>query len=438
MKRIPASVFAWTLVLVGLVAVRSVSAQDFQPGKENPRCRHCGRPLVGMSGATDPLTWLRPWKSQGRNQCCPTPGAAMNADGTPVQGAAPAMAADGSPLPAADGTSLGNAASSGAGQLSLTSGAGAIPGISLGDASPFVTIHAGARLPVPPTPPGPPGPPGPTGPPRSPSLALVRGFKIADNQTPQPVDRVFFTYNFFDYINNRINRDFQVPITRMRAYRALFGFEKTFFDKDFSIGVRLPINTLTADSVFPPTPTRTALGDLNVYSKYVLWRDTETNSLLTAGLALTLPTGPRTFANAPYIRSLHNFELQPYLGYQRTWGNLFLIGFEAINVPTAIHDVTVLYNDWALGYQFYKTDEKTAFIRGVSANFEVHANIPLNHRDVFNSQDVVGTADVVDLTYGVNFRIGQNALASFGVVTPVTGPRPFSIEALAILNIFSY
>ena len=362
----------------------------------------------------------------------------LNPDGTPV---APGtgIAADGSTTPGAAGAAGEGAlaASSGTG---LGAGGGSsfnVPGISIGDASPFIGFAA-TKPPPPPPNPNPPGVGKSVRAPIGPTLALVRGFKVADNQSPQPLDRAFFTYNYFDYINNRINRDFQVPIQRIRAYRAMLGFEKTFFDKQASIGVRLPINTLTADSVSPPTPTRTSLGDLGVYSKFVIWRDDATRSLISTGLAVTIPSGPRTFANSPFIKSLHNFELQPYIGYQRTWGKFFLIGFEAVNVPLAVHDVTLLYNDVAIGYQFYTNDDKTAFIRGASANFEVHANIPLNHRDVFNNQDVVGTADIVDLTYGINFRLGEKALATFGLVTPVTGPRPFSIEALAILNIFSY
>ena len=66
----------------------------------------------------------------------------------------------------------------------------------------------------------------------------------------------------------------------------------------------------------------------------------------------------------------------------------------------------------------------------------MHVNVPLNHTDVFNVNDVAGTATVVDLTYGGNFQIGQRTVLLLGAVTPVTGPKPFDIEAFALLNIY--
>jgi hypothetical protein len=43
---------------------------------------------------------------------------------------------------------------------------------------------------------------------------------------------------------------------------------------------------------------------------------------------------------------------------------------------------------------------------------------------------------VVDLTGGLNINVGERSLLSLGAVTPVTGPRPFSIEALLLFNVF--
>ncbi|MDX2039301.1 MAG: hypothetical protein SFX72_21820 [Isosphaeraceae bacterium] len=443
----------WAVALCGLIGLAAwgvcsapIASADFIPGKGTPRCRNCGRALVGVSGATDPLIWLRPSRGSAARPCCvpPPPPLQFDADGNPIipaPGSDPAAAAqpgavgaDGQPIAAPAAADASGPATSGAALGQRTSSANSIPSIMAGDLSPIY----GAKLRGPVNPPPPPAGGGvrPRG---TGALALVRGFKIADNQTPRPVDRCFFTYNFFDYVNQSVNERFEIPIHRIRAYRALLGFEKTFWDDQASIGFRLPINTLTADSVGEPaTPTRTALGDFGLYTKFIIFEDTERQELLSGGLAMVFPTGPRVFADAPYIASLHNFELQPYLGYQRNWGRFFLMGFEAINVPTAVHDVTVLYNDWAIGYRVYEAQDPQALLRAVTTNFECHVNIPLNNRDVFNPNNVVGTADIVNLTYGVNFQLGSRTLASFGLVTPVTGPRPFSLEALAILNVFSF
>ena len=56
----------------------------------------------------------------------------------------------------------------------------------------------------------------------------VRGFKIAENQSPQPQDRVFFTFDYFTDLNGALNRRFEAPFGNLLAYRYIFGFEKTF------------------------------------------------------------------------------------------------------------------------------------------------------------------------------------------------------------------
>ena len=44
--------------------------------------------------------------------------------------------------------------------------------------------------------------------------------------------------------------------------------------------------------------------------------------------------------------------------------------------------------------------------------------------------------DIVNFTYGLNVGVYRRTLFTFGLVTPVTGPRPFDLEATAFVNIF--
>ena len=44
--------------------------------------------------------------------------------------------------------------------------------------------------------------------------------------------------------------------------------------------------------------------------------------------------------------------------------------------------------------------------------------------------------DIVNLTYGINIGIFERTLLTFGVVTPVTSPKPFDFEAMAFVNYF--
>ena len=68
-------------------------------------------------------------------------------------------------------------------------------------------------------------------------------------RTCPPGPRIDSSYNFnyYNNVNATINAYDQVPINHMKAYRHLFGWEKTFNEGKGSIGLRLPLNTLTAD-----------------------------------------------------------------------------------------------------------------------------------------------------------------------------------------------
>src|SRR4029078_7075377 len=88
------------------------------------------------------------------------------------------------------------------------SGAGGGVFAMIGDQGPF-SIRQTAGFPQPPQvprpfpPSQPPNLPNPRN--RSQIAPSVRSFKIADNQSPFPQDRIFFTFNYFDNVNARLN-----------------------------------------------------------------------------------------------------------------------------------------------------------------------------------------------------------------------------------------
>ena len=221
----------------------------------------------------------------------------------------------------------------------------------------------------------------------------------------------------------------------MQLFRELFGAEKTFLDGDASLGIRLPLNTLTTKSGVPGLGgTTTALGNMTVFGKYVLWRSENLTDLISGGLAVTVPNGPRTFAGSPAAAGFQDAQIQPFVGYIFNRGDFFVQGFEAIDVPTDPHDVTMLYSDIGIGYYVYRADRSDAFVQAITPIFETHVNTPLNHRGALVLSDPAGTADIVDLTFGVNFLLRDRSLLSIGFVDPVTGPRPFNYEWIVSLN----
>ncbi len=93
------------------------------------------------------------------------------------------------------------------------------------------------------------------------------------------------------------------------------------------------------------------------------------------------------------------------------------------------------WNDLPVGDYIFRSPDAQGLIQAIAPTFEVHSNTPMNHRDVVNSRDPAGSTRVVDLTAGLNIFFRDKAMLSFGLAEPITGPRPFGIEALALFNV---
>ena len=181
----------------------------------------------------------------------------------------------------------------------------------IGDLGPLLTARQASAFPAPPALPSrsrpvlSPGSPIRGWPRRS--APSVRGLKIAENQSPLPQDRIFFSFNFYYNLNARINRLFDSPVNHLKVYREIWGVEKTFDSGRGSVGLVLPLNTISANSTIQgqfnkPGGTSTSLGDLSIFTKYILKIDPATGSLVSAGLLINTPTGPRQFAGTDTSR----------------------------------------------------------------------------------------------------------------------------------------
>ena len=301
----------------------------------------------------------------------------------------------------------------------------------IGDLGPGLSIPR----PYPPTP-----PPTPPSPRRASALVpSVRGLKVSENQSPRPQDRVFFTFDYFSNVNGALNLKLGAPVSDILVYRYIFGFEKTFDNGNASIGVRLPLDQLTANTRVPAVykqigGTSTALDDMNIFSKFILRQNPQTGSLISVGLSITPTTGGGNFAGAKFIQYINTTEIQPFVAYIWNRGNFYIQGFSAFEFPVNPNQVTEMYNDIGMGYFVYRANDPRQLLTAVAPTFEVHVNSPLNHRGFDNPNELAGTPDVVNLTYGLNVEFDRNSLLTFGFVTPVTGPRPFDYEAVLLFN----
>ena len=282
--------------------------------------------------------------------------------------------------------------------------------------------------------------------------AVAGAFKVADNASPRPQDRVFMTYNYFDDIqgpgaapipgiNNTQSTTIAGPggsttttsttasvagLSRLTSdlNREVFGFEKTFLDGNASIEMRAPvfqqsssINGFGAEDV----------GDLTIIGKYAFINDRTTGNVLSGGLAVTAPTGPRIPLPDG---NLHSTLLQPWLGYIWNADSFFVHAFHSVVVPTDPRDVTLLFNDIGVNYWLYRNNSNR-ILNFIVPMAEVHVTTPLDHRD---ANSAVYVPDIVVLTGGVHFGLFRNTTLSLGVATPVTGPRVYNVEGFVQLN----
>ncbi len=260
-----------------------------------------------------------------------------------------------------------------------------------------------------------------------------RNFKISDDQSVRPQDRVFVNFNYYDPINRSILERLNSPVRIPEVYRESFGFEKTFCDGAASVQLRVPVTTIETVDEIPGGGlggSDTEVGDLTIVSKFIL-SENDSGSLLSAGLAVTVPTGDDSFDPITF-ENYHSVTFQPFVGYLFTSGRCFLHGFVAADIPTDDRDATLLFNDVGVGY--FLLDNPDGWLSAIVPTFEAHVTNPLNHRGAFDPTDPSGTPDVVVLTGGLTFEFHRSATLAIGVGTPVTGPQPYDLEVLVQFN----
>jgi hypothetical protein len=112
-------------------------------------------------------------------------------------------------------------------------------------------------------------------------IPVFRGaFKIAENESPRPQDRVFVTYNYYRDVGSVED-----------VHRETIGFEKALLGGRASVGLRLPFFQVRGNDAGQGTD----VGDLSVVLKYALLDDSATGSAVSAGLVITAPTGPEAY-----------------------------------------------------------------------------------------------------------------------------------------------
>ena len=207
----------------------------------------------------------------------------------------------------------------GARGAALASGEGALPNV-IGD-----LLNPDELLPFPVPTNGRPGFPASLLAARRNRAAQIPGFKIGENENVRPLDRIYSGFNYFNDINGPVNRALGAPLGQLDGHRETLGVEKTFWQGEASIGIRLPIDTLYVKGT--PFPllngTFTSVGDISFIFKRELWESKASGTFVSGGLLMTVPTGQSSYGGGGFLRSASDVILQPFVGYILPFDRLY-------------------------------------------------------------------------------------------------------------------
>jgi hypothetical protein len=285
---------------------------------------------------------------------------------------------------------------------------------------------------------------------------LLGRYKVSENNSPIPRDRMFFSYNM--YSGTPLGRD---------VHRFTPGIEKTFFGGMSSIELRMPFgSTLNGDLITDnilANGTKTRLGDLQLATKTILAQSDAW--LLSIGVGLTVPTADDIhahFADGTPVARIKNeaYHLQPFLGFlYAPTPDFFFQGFTQIDMDLTgdpvilnlglpfgtnmqqigrLRDRTLLSNDLAIGYWLFR--DGCGLVSGIAPQLEVHYDQTLDHYRTLEAAGTRleggGTYSSVALTGAVNIELRQDSMFTIAASVPLTNEnnRGFEWELLLQFN----
>lgn len=296
--------------------------------------------------------------------------------------------------------------------------------------------------------------------------------KVAENNKPIPMDRVFFGYNGFQ---NALTVGQPVP-RDVNANRYTLGFEKSLAEGLWSVNVVVPFTDSLALNSDAFSVSSNSFGNLAVFLKRLAYSDDEL--ALSAGLGVSLPTGsdlsvqthqfnPIRATNDTQNLTIHNeaVHLVPYVGLlampSDDWfyqgfvsldfaanGNGVDLGTPASPVGT-LTEQNLFHLDFSIGCWIMRNPD-AYYLHGVAALAELHYTSTIQDTDsiLFPTQPDVGTfinaeltnlanrTDVLNLTGGIQLQIGRLSNLRVAGVVPVRNQpdRQFDSEIQISFN----
>jgi hypothetical protein len=311
-----------------------------------------------------------------------------------------------------------------------------------------------------------------------PLAAGCRRVKIAENDSAVPQDRIFYMYNHFQ---DSLQADVvPSPIYSPRTERSLsvdrytFGFEKTFFDGNWSAEMRMPIAGTTNFETPVINPGMGVeggcVGNLAVIVKRSIYRSCST--AVAVGMGVDTPTGSDvdgfvSITPTPTFTyfTMHNdaVHLLPFVGFVHApTDEFFWQGFLQVDVPLngnridyegvrsqvvrssgelgTLNEQSLMYLDLSGGYWVYR-NQCSPGLTGLATLVEVHYTTTMQDTDVVQGTVVpaqlqltyanfANRVDVLDFTVGLHAEFANHTLCRVGGVFPLsTGDdRAFNSE----------
>jgi hypothetical protein len=289
-------------------------------------------------------------------------------------------------------------------------------------------------------------------------------YNIAENNSAVPVDRVYFVYNgFFNAISSS-NGFGPASSQSIDLHRYVAGLEKTFFDGNMSIDVRMPLLSGFNLSNSISESELGNVGNLTMFLKGLVYGDQDL--AFSTGLGIGLPTGSdlQTRTSVPFANEFltvrnQGVRLIPFVAgtmylsdqwFMQSFGqmNFAASGNEVVNqngLVGVFNEQNLLQTDIGLGRWIWQDDQRPV-VTGLAAIFELHYTTTIQDTDriqLGNSSFLVGELsnsanrqDLLNLTSGIQAQLGSLSALRVGVVVPLrdTPDRVFDSEIQFSLN----
>lgn len=290
-----------------------------------------------------------------------------------------------------------------------------------------------------------------------PTATSVGMMKLAENTSPLPRDRVFLSYNYFS--NVRLTPD-GVPVNRLTP-----GVEKTFFNGNASVEVRVPMAlTLGSGTTIGQgyDTNQYELGNLTTFFKALLYRDDQYAWSMGLGVAAPTANSISVFdAQGATVAQINNqaWHALPFVGCVYTPNDRFfaqgLFQFDVATNGNSVYtqndaqalqkdgiltDPTFMFTSFGTGYWMYQSPDPTSTLTRVALLTELHINRTLQSTDsVQGTQVTTGVRQdqfrTINALVGTNIMLGQTNSLLLGYVFPMDGgQRVFDGEFRVLFN----